>query len=580
MLSALLPRGVESDDTKEVFDAMLVYAFGLLGLLTAVGYSSVYLLIHHSIVGASILFLGGLLLNVAAALHWRWPSPVRSGAIQCVVVLVITSTIAILRGGFVPAVLIFLIPIPLLAVYLMGRGAAIAFTVGTIGVDVLLYAATQGGYLEGWTVITAHPNSQDTLSLTGIVGATAAVSIIAMAHAAARRAADRKRKQAERHAMEEQRLKSLGQLASSVAHDFNNLLMAIAGTAEFVLGELDEDSPFREDMDIITEASMRGKDLTQKLLLFSRKDAPINESTDVNGVIEASLPLLRRSLREDIALELSLGESIPPVTFNGRQLEHALLNLTINARDAMPNGGQLTITTSYEAAPPPDCRERNGSAGCVLISVRDTGIGMEKAIVPRIFEPFFTTKGAGRGSGLGLATIYGTVTASGGAIHVTSTPGEGACFHIHLPEALHPTTPPEAALSTGTSGEAADGVVLLVEDDNRTRRIVRRMLERGGFRVLEADDGAEGLALFGANEVSVSLILSDVVLPGMSGPALVAAARRIKPDLAVVYMSGYANAEGLASGNESQRDTLLLKPFKEQELMHQVKAALVSRSAE
>ncbi len=577
MYSAFLPRGVEADDTKRVFDAMLVYAFGALGLGTSIFYSSFFFFVYHSVAGALVLFTGGSSLTIAAALHWRWPSAERSGAIQCTVVLVITTAMAIMRGGFVPVVLLFLIPIPLLAVYLMGRGAAIAFTVATVLVDVLLFVGTRGGHLESLQIIQVSPQTQESLSLAGVTGATVVVALIAMTHAAARTAADSKREQAERRAMEEQRLKSLGQLAGSVAHDFNNLLMAIVGTAEFVLGELDEDSPFREDMDIICEASMRAKDLTHKLLLFSRKDVATKETMDVNRVIEASLPLVRRSLREDIELELNLAESLPQVTLNARQLEHALLNLTINARDAMPGGGQLSIVTTYDAQGSAEFREQHRAQGCVRISVRDTGIGMDSKLIPRIFEPFFTTKGAGGGTGLGLATIYGIITAAGGTIVVDSTPGEGTTFQLLLPEAVQSSTPPEKAGLSESSDEKPEGLVLLVEDDESTRRIVRRMLERGGFRVVEADDGTAALALFVENEDEVRLLLSDVVLPGMSGPALAAAARRRQPDLAVLLISGYPNGEGLASDPNTPRDALLLKPFTEQQLLRHVKTALAPR---
>ncbi len=577
MLDRFLPRGVKREETSKVFDAILILVFGVLGLLTALFYASFYFFVHHSTVGALILLTGGLSLVTATVLHWRWPSPMRSGVIQCLVVLLFTATMSILRGGFVPAVLVFLIPVPLLAVYMVGRGTALALTATTVVVDVGLFMASRAGVFEGWTVVTADAARQEMLGLAGLVGASVLVSLIALTHAESRRAADREREEAERRAMEEQRLKSLGQLAGSVAHDFNNLLMAILGTTELVLEEHDSDAPLRADMEVIREASMRAKHLTHKLLLFSRKDRATKKVIAVNDVIEASLPLLRRSLREDIELELSLGEAVPPVEIDPRQLEHALLNLTLNARDAMPRGGLLSVETAGEvqsAETDPDGKKARGWA---RITISDTGIGIEPELAARVFEPFFTTKGAGRGTGLGLASIHGIVTATGGRIDVESTPGEGTSFRILLPEADTAALTREAPTPMEPSVEKAGGTVLLAEDDADVRRIARRMLEHQGYRVLDAEDGDSALALLATNEGSVDLLLSDVVMPRMSGPALAVAAQRRQPDLAVLFMSGYPAGYAQESSLPESEDVVLSKPFTEKELLRHVEAALAAR---
>ncbi|HEX8051798.1 MAG TPA: PAS domain S-box protein [Thermoleophilaceae bacterium] len=345
-----------------------------------------------------------------------------------------------------------------------------------------------------------------------------------------------------------QRLETVGQLAGGIAHDFNNLLAVMLNYAHFVHEQLPEDSALRDDVEQITRAAARASELTRQLLIFSRRDPATPQAVDVNALIEETERLLKHSLGERVSLSSSPCSSRCFVHVDPAQLEHVLLNLVVNARDAMPGGGAIEITTELE-----DDR--------IVISVSDDGPGMEPEVAARAFEPFFTTKPKGAGTGLGLATVYGTIASAGGEARIETEPGSGTTIRLSLPGVSEPE---EVTPDPSTGG----ATVLLVEDEDAVRELTRRILTKGGFSCLDAPSADAALELYRESPDDIDLVLTDVVMPGMSGPEL---AERIEA-LPVLFMSGYAGdaAGALPEG----APPLLEKPFSADELLAAVRAAL------
>jgi PAS domain S-box-containing protein len=374
-----------------------------------------------------------------------------------------------------------------------------------------------------------------------------------------------------------QRLDSIGRLAGGVAHDFNNLLTVILSCAEVLKDDLVAGgAPSVEDVEEIQAAGARARDLTRQLLAFARRQVIAPVALDLNAVVAGSEKMLRRLLGEDIALEVVLQPGLWAVRCDAGQMEQILLNLAVNARDAMPRGGTLAIETSNVTRE--DHAEAQAETRCdpgrwVRLTVRDSGVGMAPDVKSHVFEPFFTTKPSGEGTGLGLATVYGIVRQSEGHIHVDSAPGRGTTFEVCLPRT--PEAP--AALASQPAAKAATGgseTVLVVEDDPQVRGVTVRALEAGGYRVLVASDGREALATGAAALRGVRLLVTDVVMPGMDGRALADALREAHPGIRVLFVSGYtqdriAERGVLASGIE-----FLPKPFTAASLLSRVRAVL------
>ena len=355
------------------------------------------------------------------------------------------------------------------------------------------------------------------------------------------------RRQFESRLQQTQRLETVGQLAGGIAHDFNNILAVILNYAHFVRRELPADSSLRDDVDQIRHAAERASELTRQLLIFSRRDPTVPQTVDVNALVQETERLLRRTIGENVVLETSLCEDACFVEADPAQLEHVLLNLVVNARDAMPGGGTITI-------------ESKRAAGRVTLTVRDEGEGMEPEVAARAFEPFFTTKPKGAGTGLGLATVYGTIASAGGEARIDSKPGAGTSVSFWLPAAAPPPAAPEPAAPAELDGTGT--TVLLVEDEQAVRELTRRILESAGFACLEAASGDDALELLDAHRDEVDVILTDVVMPGMSGPELV---ERIGPGAPpAVFMSGYA---------DQHLPGVVEKPFSADELLAAVLAA-------
>jgi PAS domain S-box-containing protein len=368
-----------------------------------------------------------------------------------------------------------------------------------------------------------------------------------------------------------QRMEAVGQLAGGVAHDFNNLLAAISGYAEFVRAALPDAAESRHDINEVLRATERAAELTRQLLAFSRRQALAPVVLDPAEVIGGVVPMLRRLLGEHIALVTANEIGDVRVVADRGQLEQVIVNLAVNARDAMPEGGRLSITAGTAVLTPDDVADTPDlSPGPVArITVADTGTGIDAAVLPRIFDPFFTTKAAGKGTGLGLATVYGIVRASGGRITVASTPGAGSRFCIDLPvSSVVPSTGETAATPVGPPPLRA--TVLLVEDERAVRVVLARHLAGAGCVVHQAASGEQALLLWPALP-QIDLVVSDVRMPGIQGPDLVRRLRALRPGLPALLISGYA--EGLtldAPGLDGVR--LLDKPFEAARLVEIVRA--------
>jgi PAS domain S-box-containing protein len=389
-----------------------------------------------------------------------------------------------------------------------------------------------------------------------------------------------KRDISERRALEARlhaarKMEALGQLAGGVAHDFNNLLGVVRGYGELLAGQLGKGDPRGERVERILEASERAARLVRQLLAFGRRQVLEPRVVDLNAVIADVEKLVRRLVGDTVEVEIVPGGDLGRVRVDPTQIDQVLLNLAANARDAMPRGGRLTIETSNAI---PGEAERRAHAGgqpgsFVRLRVSDTGVGMDEATRSRIFEPFFTTKDVGRGSGLGLATVYGIVEQSGGQIRVESAPGRGSSFEILLPtvegevETREPPPSPPAIRTPAT--------ILLVEDEDSLRDIAKELLEASGYAVVAAANGAEALALVERHAVGdIQLLLTDVVMPGISGPALARRIRERWPGVSVLYMSGYSDEAVRKQGLLDPGTRLLAKPFSRTTLVRSVEEAL------
>jgi two-component system cell cycle sensor histidine kinase/response regulator CckA len=383
------------------------------------------------------------------------------------------------------------------------------------------------------------------------------------------------RQRLEARMQQAQRLESLGQLAGGIAHDFNNLLAVILNYASFIVEDA-AGTPPATDAEQIARAARRGSDLTHQLLAFARREVIRPRPLNLNAVVTEVHQMLKRSLGEHIALTVRTTAGLPSVMADPGQLEQVLVNLAVNARDAMPTGGRLTIDTALVDVDFEHAAARSGlpPGRYVRLRVSDTGTGMPKEVIDKAFEPFFTTKPSGQGTGLGLATVYGIVTQAGGTVQIYSEPGIGTTFTILLPATdaeAHQETPEDMA--AGLAGHGA--TVLVVEDESALREVTCRILRRGGYSVLAADGGDEALRL--AAENSVDVLLTDVIMPNMLGKDLADAVRSRWPDTRVLFMSGYAQPVLTTHGTLSAEVHLLEKPFTSAELMRALHDELRAR---
>ena len=373
-----------------------------------------------------------------------------------------------------------------------------------------------------------------------------------------------------RHA---QKMEAIGRLAGGVAHDLNNALTTIAGYTELALAELADDHPARADVEEIRRAASRAESVTRKLLAFSRHQQLIeSREFDLSDLVEALARLLERTLGDNISLRTELGQALPPIVGDRGQVEQAVVNLAVNARDAMPGGGDLVLSTSVEQiddavarthAPMPPGRY-------VVLSVADTGHGLDRDTQARVFEPFFTTKEIGKGTGLGLAMVWGTVKQSGGYVFVESEVGHGATFRLYFPasrsaEAMDPSTVPDAS--------SAPATILVAEDEPSILTLIATTLASDGYHLLKAASSAEAVKIAAACERPIDLVVTDAIMPGMSGIELVRTLFCTRPAVPVIVMSGYTQVlSGVDLGGHAI--SMLQKPFTTKELRGRVRDAL------
>jgi signal transduction histidine kinase/ActR/RegA family two-component response regulator len=421
-------------------------------------------------------------------------------------------------------------------------------------------------------------------------------AIVVEVHAASRRAPDGSRlgviiqavdatarSDLEAQFRQAQKMEAIGHLAGGIAHDVNNTLTAVGGFAGLIEQESTEPH-VQADAAQISSTVRRASQLTKQLLAFARRAVLQPETIEVAKFVATMRPMVQRLLGEDIDIVLRDEASDATVVVDAAGFEQALLNLAINARDAMPSGGTLKITTSRRAAPPP--ASVTGDAGGarvsdpgnrIVVSVADTGGGIPEDVQEQVFEPFFTTKGHGKGTGLGLAMVYGFVTQSGGSISLRSKPGAGTTIDIELPEGGGRSN--AAPVGTSATSVAGRETVLLVEDEPAVASFSLRVLQRLGYRVLDARDGTQAIAVARAHHGEIALILSDVIMPGQTGPEVAAAVREIHPEAAVLYASGYLADAIEGRGVIPAGVDLIQKPYAAGELAERVRAALDRRDS-
>jgi signal transduction histidine kinase/CheY-like chemotaxis protein len=462
---------------------------------------------------------------------------------------------------------------------------AFASYVTELGIDrgvFAIFPLAELGFLKIHTVTRDTRFSDAELSQLDSVTRKLAVSLEGcIAHeTAVQQVAERERAEREREAMREQlqqaqKMEAIGRLAGGVAHDFNNLLTTIRGNAELLRRGTEDGSGIRRDLDAILTASKRAAELTGQLLAFSRRGKLRAEDVNVDRLIEEVTRLLSHTIDPRIELVCRLGLMGAMVRGDSSRLQSALLNLAVNARDAMPEGGSLIFTTSLIELDEAFCRRQimpTTPGAYAQIRVADTGVGMDPEMSRRVFEPFFTTKEVGRGTGLGLAAVYGTVKSHGGSIEVRSMPAQGSTFTLYLPitrpRADGNPTPPEGTWLEGR------GNLLLVDDEPDVRRVTSNILERLGYVVITAEDGLTALQMFERGRESIRLVLLDVRMPRMDGAETLRRLRKLAPDLPVVIVSGFGADKDLEIIRNIGVQGVVEKPFTVAELSEAVARAL------
>jgi two-component system cell cycle sensor histidine kinase/response regulator CckA len=383
------------------------------------------------------------------------------------------------------------------------------------------------------------------------------------------------RKQLEEQLYQSQKMEAVGRLAGGVAHDFNNILTVIRGCSEFIISSLKEDDSLHQDAASVIQASEQAACLTRQLLAFSRKQVLQPKVFDLNNIVSIMDKMFRRIIGEHIELNTMLGSESLPVKADPGQLEQVIMNLVINARDAMPQGGRLTLESTRVFLDEAYCRLHVDvtPGSYVLLAISDTGMGMDTETQTRIFEPFFTTKDKERGTGLGLATVHGIIRQSEGFIWVYSEPGQGTTFKIYLPEAQE-KLPEQGQASAPTASWQGQETVLVVEDEELVRRVARRILQNYGYIILEASTGREALVIGEEYPGPIHLLLTDVMMPEMGGKELVDRWKDQHPETQVIFTSGYTENAIVHNGNLDPDIHFIQKPYRPNALARMVREVL------
>ena len=382
------------------------------------------------------------------------------------------------------------------------------------------------------------------------------------------------RVQLEAQLNQSQKMEAVGRLAGGVAHDFNNLLTVILGYSNLLLEQLADNRLLYQEVEEVKRAADRAASLTQKLLAFSRKQVLSLRPVDLDAVVEGMADMLRRLIGEDIELEMRLEPGLGRTKVDPGQIEQVIMNLAVNARDAMPEGGTLSLSTANLELDPVEARMRAVQPGpYVMLDVTDTGVGMDEVTQARLFEPFFTTKEPGKGTGLGLSTVYGIVKQSGGSIYVYSEPGHGTSFKVYLPRG-DGSGESASGPAAGSGASRGDEMIVLVEDEPMVRSLVSEVLRGNGYQVLEFSNGREALARLKHHAGRIHGLVTDVVMPGMSGIELVRQLAPSRPDLRVLFLSGYTDELVTRQGMLQPGRGFLQKPFTPDTLLRKVREIL------
>jgi PAS domain S-box-containing protein len=421
------------------------------------------------------------------------------------------------------------------------------------------------------------------ISLSAIDTDGGILAVAAVRDVTQRLEAQAERGRLERQLHQSQRLESLGQLAGGVAHDFNNLLGVISSYAAFVAKEIARQGPgerwqsMSDDIEHVQQAAKQAADLTHQLLALARQEVIRPRAMSLNDTVAAMKELLMSTLGERIELIIDLAEDLPQILADQGQLERVLVNLAVNARDAMPGGGKLTIETAVEQVDELAASTTGPSPGqYVTVTVSDTGCGIPPHLLDRVFEPFFSTKPQGQGTGLGLATVYGIITQAGGTVRIYSEPGHGTTLRVYLPVTVGAVGSAESpALAQAGGGQ----VVLVVEDEPALREVTRRTLAENGYQVIAAASGTEALSLFTSRPEHIDLLLTDVIMPQMQGKELADKVLALDPDTPVVFMSGYTQGLLSTQGVQEPGIHLIEKPFSEATLLTTLQQVLREPSA-
>jgi signal transduction histidine kinase/ActR/RegA family two-component response regulator len=422
----------------------------------------------------------------------------------------------------------------------------------------------------GVVVLAAETHEVDDGLLTALADATARIGLFLE-----RKEADDALNRAEEQLRQALKMEAVGKLAGGVAHDFNNLLTVILGRCTILLPRLQEGTPVHRGVALIHQTAQRAAALTRQLLAFSRKQVLKPQALDLTAVVDEIMPMLRRLIGENVELATRLAPSVRRVRADLSQLEQVIVNLAVNARDAMPNGGRLTLETREVDLDAAFVRRHDGArvGPHVQLTVRDTGVGMDGATMSRVFEPFFTTKGPGQGTGLGLSTVYGIVRQSGGAVWVESQPGQGTTFGICLPVFEEPAAPvveepPPPPVARGSE------TILLVEDEPDVRELAAEILRDRGYVVLEAESPDHAMRVAEGHRQAIHLLFTDVVMPGASGRDLADRLGPLRPTMKVLYMSGYTDHAIVHHGVLDPSVAYIAKPFTPDAVIRKVREVL------
>jgi two-component system cell cycle sensor histidine kinase/response regulator CckA len=413
-----------------------------------------------------------------------------------------------------------------------------------------------------WLRCDVYPHHDERGHITGIIGFGLDIT---------------EAKELQEQVLQSQKMEAVGRLAGGIAHDFNNLLTVILGYSRMSLERLPEQDPIREDLMQIEVAGQRAAALTHQLLAFSRKQVLQLEILDLNSLVENLEKMLGRLIGEDLTVSIHLSPDLGHIKADRTQLEQVILNLAVNSRDAMPKGGRLVIETSNAALGPEYCSQHRSvePGNYVMLAVSDTGVGMSPEVQARIFEPFFTTKELGRGTGLGLSTVFGIVKQSGGHVWVYSEPGKGTTFKIYFPRTGAQVS--SQAVSAAPQSLTGSETILVTEDDRDLRELAAAILSQHGYHVLIAKDAAQAEAISDKHAGMIDLLLTDVVMPLVSGPILADTIIRQRPGIKVVYTSGYTDQAVLEHGLFPDPKAFLAKPYTPSDLARKVRQTLDTR---